>query len=118
MSQLQPDQLVNKLGKYLNKNIDGAYKISFKSGGTCDVYMYMYYQVGDDVRQMDLNINITTYSKNIRINLIEMTDFEKTLSSKTWKATQLEDLTKAKEIVYNWICSCISKEYSEYDFVF
>lgn len=93
-------------------------KYRLNLGGTCDVYMFMYYQVGNDLKQMNLNINITTYSKNIRINLIEMTDFEKTLGSKTWKADQLEHLTKAKDLVYDWICSRIAKEYDEYDFIF
>lgn len=44
IKQPQPSQSVNKLGKYLYKNLDGAFKLDI-SPNTADVYVTVLYQV-------------------------------------------------------------------------
>ena len=88
-SSNDPSALVNKLGKYLYKNIDSREKITFTSN-TCDVYINFYYMLPKEVRDMVkryranfaedpnemhevcVNISLTTYQKKIRVNVIEM----------------------------------------------
>lgn len=119
-TKLQPEQQVNRIGKYLYKTIDGAYKIKF-GVMTCDIYMIMYYQTSgnsESFKEMRIDINITTYQKKIRVNVIEMTDYEKTLGCSVYKPDQIKVLSEARKLIYNDICKHISKAYSDYDFIF
>lgn len=114
----QSGQIVNAVGKYIYRHIDGAYKISF-SPNTCDVYMLMYYQAkGEEMQEMKFDISITTYQNKIRINLNEMTFLEKTIGQDIYKPEQVEDLQKAYPVIYNKLINHIKKEYADYEFVF
>lgn len=117
---LEAGQQVNRIGKYLYKHIDGAYKIAF-SPNTCDIYMSMYYQVpgdSDSFEEMRFNISITTYQKKLRINTTEITDMEKTIGQDIYKPEELMDLESARKRIYANIVKHISHEYQDYDFVF
>lgn len=112
--------IVNKVGKYLNKNIDGAFKIEFKSN-ECEVTMRMYYQVPDDpdsFEEMHFIINITSYQNKLRINLTEDTPMEKTIGQVILKEEELSDLSLVKYKVMSALKKAIAKEYKEYDFIY
>ena len=105
--------IVNRVGTYLKNNIDGAYNLK-KSSNTCDVYMMILYQIpyeqrrsgnkeDDEMLEMDLDINIVGYDNKIRVNVIEISESEKTLSSYTYKKEQLEDLEKLKDSILDKI---------------
>lgn len=118
--ELAPEQQVNRIGKYLYKHIDGSYKIEF-STQMCDVYFRLYYQISGDAesfKEMHININITTYQKKIRVNVIRMDELEKTLGSMVYKPEQMMDLPAAKELIYTDVCKKVQKEYEAFDFVF
>ena len=66
---------VNKLGKYLKKKLDGAFKITF-GPNHCVVYLEMLYELPDDresFSEMIFSIDITSYQNKIRINITEET---------------------------------------------
>ena len=120
--------IVNRVGTYLKNNIDGAYNLK-KSSNTCDVYMMVLYQIPQENRrpnnredeemlEMDLDINVVGYDNKIRVNVIEVSESEKTLGSYTYKKEQLEDLEKLKDSILDKIQKKLIKEYSDYDFVF
>lgn len=120
--------IVNRVGTYLKNNIDGAYNLK-RSSNTCDVYMMVLYQIPQEHRrpnnredeemlEMDLDINVVGYDNKIRINVIEVSESEKTLGSYTYKKEQLEDLEKLKDSILDKIQKKLIKEYSDYDFVF
>lgn len=116
--KLQANEQVNKIGKYLYKHIDGAYKISF-SVNTCDVYMFMYYQAeGMDMNEMRFDLSITTYQNKIRVNILEITDMERCIGQDIYRPEELENLELARNKIYNNVVKHISKTYSEYEFVF
>lgn len=76
-----------------------------------DVYMTILYQLPvdkqdeakgkefNDLHEMTLDINITTYMNKIRINIVEMTPEEKTIGYDLYEPEKLEDLVKASEII-------------------
>lgn len=120
---------VNKVGKYLYKNIDGAFKYE-TSSNTCDVYFTLLYQIPywqripgkgteyNDVHEMTIDINLTTYQNKIRVNILEMTPDERTLGSFVLKPEQLYDLENTKQIIFDKVTSRVKVMYSEYDFLF
>ena len=119
-NKMQAAQKVNKLGKYLRKHIDGAYKIGF-SPNMCDVYITLYYQKPGDAetfRTLNFDINITTYQEKVRVNVTAMDDMEKTIAQLVYKPDQLEPIADAVRKVYEDICSKVEHEYEDYDFVF
>ena len=73
--------LVNRIGQYLNKHIDGAYKMAFHPN-ECEIFTRMYYQVPgnpETLDEMKFMISVTTYANKIRVNLIEDNEYEKTV---------------------------------------
>lgn len=126
--KLQPGQQVNKVGQYLYKNIDGAFKIE-KTGNMCDVYFMILYEIPKlqrrfghpedrKMHEMHINLNITTYQNKIRVNVIEVSPEDKTLGSYVFSPEVMEDLPNAEKLIYDKVVKRVSKVYEEYDFVF
>lgn len=124
-------QLVNRVGKYLYKHLDGAFKFKI-SGNTYDVWMTVLYQIPPrlvkiykldnpkylDVNEMTLNLNITTYQNKIRVNVIEVTPEEKTIGFDVFPPEKLQDLRQAYELIYNKVVKRVSKEFEDFEFLF
>lgn len=111
---------VNKVGKYLKKSIDGAYKIEFEPMH-CDVWMRMYYQVPREVdtfSEIKFLIDITSYANKLRINITEQTQMEKTIGQIILQPEQLNDLNIVRAMILEKIQKFIAKEYADYDFVY
>lgn len=111
---------VNKVGKYLKNNIDGAFKIKF-GPMHCTVWMRMYYQVPhvpDSMDEMHFVIDITSYQNKLRINLTEDTEMEKTIGQIILGPDQLGDLETVRALILDKIQHFIAKEYAEYDFIY
>jgi len=126
---LQPNQIIPKVAKYLYKSIDSAYDLK-TSVNTADVFISVLYQLpvyigvsktrsyDSDVNEMKLNINLTTYAKKIRMNIIEISPEEKTLGFDTFNPEDLEDVVEARKKIMNKIKKRISKEFADYEFIF
>lgn len=128
-SKLSANQQVNRVGKYLYNNLDGAFKYK-TSSNTCDVYFTLLYQLPlesrdeskgeeyNDVHEITVDINITTYQNKVRVNVIEMTPMQRTLGYDLYEPYILENLENAKKRIFNKIIKRVSKAYSDYDFLF
>lgn len=126
---LPANQQVNRVGKYLYNNLDGAFKYK-TSSNTCDVYFTLLYQLPldmqepdkgkeyNDVHEITVDINITTYQNKVRVNVIEMTPMQRTLGYDLYEPYILMDLENAKKRIFNKIIKRVSKAYSDYDFLF
>lgn len=115
-----PSAYINKVGKYLNSHIDGAFKIKF-SPMHCDVTMRMYYQIPGDpnsLNEMHFTIDITAYQDKLRINLTEDTLLEKTIGQIILTVDQLADLGLVRKRILAKIEKFINKEFAEYDFIY
>lgn len=128
---IQSGAAVNKIGKYLYKHLDGAYKFTH-SPNMCDVYFLVLYQLPrekqipgkqkegyNDMHEMHVDLNITTYQNKIRVNLIEITEDERTIGYDLYKPELIQtDIEAAKEKIYQKVCKRLEKAYEEYDFIF
>lgn len=128
MEKLDPAQQVKRVGKYLHKHIYSSYKIKY-SGNTCDIYFTVLYEVpqpkdpryvrlDDSLNEMKVNINVTTYQKKLRVNVIEISPNERTLGFDIYKPEDLVDLPKASKAILNRVEQRISKAYDDYEFIF
>ena len=120
-------QLVNILGKYLYKHLDGAYKFE-KGSNMCDVYVTVLFSIPADiarkyklkagVNEMTLDLNITTYQNKIRLNITEITPEECTIGFDTFPPEKLQNLNDALNLVYEKVKKRVSKRYEDWDFIF
>lgn len=123
-------QQINRVGAFLYKNIDGAYKFE-KTANMYDLYFLMLYEVPkmeripgkakegyNDTHEMRLNLNITTYQNKIRVNLIEITPEERTLGHTVIQPDKTEDLHMLKQFIQNWILGRLKKFYADYEFIY
>lgn len=116
--QYEANQMVNKIGKYLYKYIDGAFKFKISSN-MCDVYLSIYYQEpGQDLEEMQVDLNITTYQNKIRVNLIEITPQERTIGYDVYKPEDIRDLEYAKYIILKNVRKRIERAYEHCQFVY
>lgn len=129
--KLEAGQQVNRVGKYLYKHLDGAFKIQ-NTPNTCDVYVTVLYQIPTEIlkkysitedkygelNEMTLNLSITTYQNKVRINIIEVTPEEKTIGFDVYLPEDLEDLEGSAKKIFSRVCKRISKEFQDYEFLF
>lgn len=127
--KLQPAQVINQVGRYLYKHLDGAFKYQ-KSGNTFDIFTTVLYQIPylqripgrgkeyNDVHEMTLNINLTTYANKIRVNVVEITPEEKTIGFDVYTPEQIQDPIRASSIIMDRIKRRITREFKDYDFLF
>lgn len=122
-------QIVNDLGKYMYKSLDGSYRMN-KSGNMFDLYTVAYYQIPQlsskpggettysDMYEMSFNINFTTYSNKIRVNIIELSPDEQTVGHFVVDSSKLQEMKPAKEYVMNKIYKILNKYFEGYEFIF
>lgn len=108
-------KLVNTLGVFLYQNIDGAYKLS-KSSNTCDVYVKISYD-DETLKTMTIDINITTYQEKIRVNTIEMTEYQKTIGHDVYRPEQLKDLNAVKTDIISKLTKRLNKNYPNFNYI-
>lgn len=135
----QTSQIINSLGKYLYKHIDGALDYK-KSSNMFDLYTLVLYEIPHElitkyhieedkykqVYEMVININLTGYDQKIRVNLIETSPDEVTIGSKTF---DLEKLRKSnpdqqtyfsiiKDMIFDYLIRRLENRYQDYDFIY
>lgn len=126
---ISANKKVNILGKYLYKHLDGAFRYVTTSN-MCDVYFTLLYQPRledqlptntpeeNDVHEMTIDINITTYQNKLRVNIIEVTKAEKTIGFDVYDPEITKDLKAAMELIYASIAKKVAKAFKDYDFLF
>lgn len=111
---------VNRLGKFLKKKLDGAFKITF-GPNHCVVYLEMLYELPDDRESFDemvFSIDITSYQNKIRINITEETVMEKTIGQLILKPEEVTNLELCKDKLMACLIKSINKEFEGYDFIY
>lgn len=141
--QFNANSLVNPLGQYLFKNLDGATNFE-KSSNMCEVTTIVLYQMpyeirkkynipdseATDVHEKELGINITSYNQKIRINILDNDENQETLGIKVidlsipkYAKYQSQNLrVKLFELIKSEIEKFIKKKledkYQYYDFLY
>lgn len=124
---LPPGQLVNKLGKFLYRHLDGAFKYE-QHDNMCDVYITVLYSIPADIatryeldpeiHEMTIDVNITTYQNKIRVDTIEVSPEECTLGFDLFPPEMMQDLNAALDKVYAKVVKRITNRYKDWDFIF
>ena len=119
---------VKSISKYIYNRLDGAHNIRYKSN-MCEIDVTVLYtipqelvdkvsqyniSIGDDIYEMEIRINVTTYQNKIRIDTIEITPEERTLGCDVFKP---EDKATPEEML-NKVKKRLSRRFKGYDFVF
>lgn len=117
-------QYVNTISNYLYRHIDTSYNQQ-NSANMSDVYFQVYYQmINDDgtldenLQQMNINLNITTYQDKIRINVLELTPDEFTLGMKIFTYKKDMNLDKLLVDTLAYVDKRLNKCYSDREFVY
>lgn len=114
---------VNRIGKYLNQKLDGAYKIKFYPM-ECEVYVRMMFEIPENREsfgEIRFMISIVSYQNKLRINITEISSKEKTVGQIIIKSADLDTMSDFREIrdkIYNSIEKFLGKEYPGYYLVY
>lgn len=129
---IDPSTMVNKVGKYIYQHLEGGQRISYQAN-VCDITTLMYYMIkpevreqmrqydeklhgiGEEIYEMKININITTYTNCLRVNVIEITPDERTLGFFKLTQTDLMSLPNCKDKTMQFIKSRIEKYYDKWE---
>lgn len=124
---------VKRLGKYLKDNLTGVYKV-VEPPNEYVIYTTILYQVDPEIRkalkryqkefqgkeediyEMNIYFNITTYGgKYIRVNIIQLDEYEVTLGFLRFDPTDLISLPDCKRRLMEYTKKCIEKKYDGYE---
>lgn len=124
---------VKRLGKYLKDNLTGVYKV-VEPPNEYVIYTTILYQVDPEIRkalkryqkefkgkeediyEMNIYFNITTYGgKYIRVNIIQLDEYEVTLGFLRFEPTDLISLPDCKRRLMGYTKKCIEKKYDGYE---
>lgn len=111
---------VNKVGKYLNQNLDGAYMIKFHPM-ECEVFLRLLFESEEDrdvFGDVRFIISIVSYQNKIRVNVTEISEREKTIGQFILKEEELQDLIVIRDRIEKAINKFIQKEYPGYYLVY
>lgn len=123
--------VMNSCAKSIYKKLDGAYSFK-KLNNSSEVRSTILYQIPTDISDkynlikeerdkinvMDITIDFTNYSNKLRVNVIEITPEEKTLGHKSFPASTFENIQQGIQLVYEYICNSIKKEFQDYEIIF
>lgn len=102
---LQGGKVVKTLGTYLYRHLDSSYDVKY-SANTSNVYICIYV----DNIQINLDIDIRTYSDKVRINLTEISPEEKTIGQ-IILSFKNKDMNEFLNLAYNKIIAKLNKYY-------
>lgn len=123
---------VKRLGKFLKNNLEGVYKVQ-EPPNEYVIYTTILYQVDPKVRkamkpyqkefhgieeevyEMNIYLNITTYSQYIRVNVIQLDEYEQTLGFLRLSPEDLISLPFCKQKILRYVKKVIEKKYQGYE---
>lgn len=121
---------VKRLGKYLKDNLEGVYKV-VEPPNEYIIYDTILYQIAPEVRKMlkkyqkefqgkeediyEMNIyfNITTYGQYIRVNVIQLDEYEITLGYLRLDQKDLISLPYCKQKILEYAKKRIETKYKD-----
>lgn len=123
---------VKRLGKFLKDNLTGVYKVQ-EPPNEYIIYTTILYQVDpelrkamkryekefhgieEDIYEMNIYFNVTTYSKYIRVNIIQLDEYEITLGYLRFEPKDLISLPYCKQKLLAYTKKVIEKKYAGYE---
>ena len=121
---------VKRLGKYLKDNLTGVYKVQ-EPPNEYIIYTTILYQIDPEVRkmlkkypkefqgkeediyEMNIYLNITTYGQYIRVNVIRLDEYEQTLGFLRLEPKELVSLPFCKDKIVRYVKKVIERKYKD-----
>lgn len=121
---------VKRLGKYLKDNLTGVYKVE-EPPNEYIIYTTILYQIDPEVRkmlkkypkefqgkeediyEMNIYLNITTYGQYVRVNVIQLDKYELTLGHLRLEPKELMSLPYCKDKIVNYVKRVIERKYKD-----
>lgn len=131
-NQLAKPTQVKRLGKYLKNNLTGVFK-TYEPPNEYILYTTILYQIDptvrkalkkyqkefqgkeEDIYEMDIYLNLTTYQQFIRVNVIQLDENEKTLGFLRLTQDDLLSLPYCKDKIMQYVKKVIEREYKDYE---
>ena len=82
------------------------------------MYPEEFKQVPDEVYEMGISLNFTTYANKVRLNVISRNPDEKTLGQKIYPFEKLTNSFEAQNLIMEDVCKILYKNFSNYEFIF
>lgn len=123
---------VKRLGKFLKEHLTGVYKVK-EPPNEYIVYTTIMYMIKPEVRkamkqyptelkgiedevyEMNIYLNITTYGQYIRVNVIKLDEYEQTLGFLRLEPKELISLPYCKDKIVRYVKKVIEKHYENYE---
>lgn len=119
------NQQINRIGKYIYHNIDGAVGYKTKPNKSIVTFlMYFQYdpdkveQYDIDLQEIKIEIDITTYNNKIRVDMIELDPNERTLGYYLYSPESANDITYIKDDILNKLNKRIRKFYGRFLYLY
>lgn len=119
------NQQINRIGKYIYHNIDGAVGYKTKPNKSIVTFlMYFQYdpdkveQYDIDLQEIKIEIDITTYNNKIRVDMIELDPNERTLGYYLYSLESANDITYIKDDILNKLNKRIRKFYGRFLYLY
>ncbi len=121
---------VKRLGKYLKDNLTGVYKV-VEPPNEYIIYTTILYQIAPEVRkmlkkyqkefqgkeediyEMNIYLNVTTYGQYIRVNVIQLDEYEVTLGYLRLDHEDLISLPYCKKKIVDFVKKKIETKYKD-----
>ena len=71
--------------------------------------------IEDEVYEMNIYLNITTYGQYIRVNVIKLDEYEQTLGYMRLEPKELISLPYCKDKIVKYVKKVIEKHYENYE---
>lgn len=129
-NRLQLPSQVKRLGKYLKDHLTGVYKVE-EPPNEYIIYTTILYQIDPEVRkmlkkypkefqgkeediyEMNIYLNITTYGQYVRVNVIQLDKYELTLGYLRLEPKDLMSLPYCKDKIVNYVKRVIERKYKD-----
>jgi uncharacterized protein with NRDE domain len=123
---------VRELGKHLANNLEGVYKVK-EPQNQYEVYTTILYMIKpetrkamkeypeelkgieDDIYEMNIYLNITTYGQYIRVNVIVDDDNKETLGYLRLEPEELTNKQHCQDKIVNYVKKRIESKFTNYE---
>ncbi len=119
------NQQINRIGKYLYYDIDGA--VSYRTEPNKSIVTFLMYFQDDpnkvdqsdfELNEIKIEIDITTYNNKVRVDMIELDPNQRTLGYYLYSPESTQDMKYVRDDILNKLNKRIRKFYGQFLYLY